>query len=323
MGIRTGTGVAVPLIASIVAVLAAAPATAIPTRGVDRLGVARASTIQGSPPAVPAVAAAELTNERPPRVVGVPRYTRTLRAGPGVWSVMPTRVSYRWYRGERPIPGATQRRYRLRHRDVGRRIRVRVTARRAGYQTADARSGAITARHRVGVRRVATYHIETRGNRAVSLERFAELAQETYDDPRGWRARGVEFRRVARGGTFTLVLSEARLVPSFSPQCSSTWSCRVGRYVIINQARWRSASPAWNDYGRSRRDYRHMVVNHETGHWLGRGHAGCPGTGARAPVMMQQSKGLGGCRANPWPTRTELRTRAVVTRGGGGFVVAE
>ena len=110
----------------------------------------------------------------------------------------------------------------------------------------------------------------------------------------------MQFRRVPRGGDFTLVLSEARLVPSFSSSCSATWSCRVGRYVIINQARWSHASPAWNAARRGLRDYRHLVVNHETGHWLGRGHVGCAGSGP-APVMMQQSKGTGGCSFNPWP----------------------
>ncbi len=50
-----------------------------------------------------------------------------------------------------------------------------------------------------------------------------------------------------------------------------------------------------------------MVVNHETGHWLGKGHARCPGKGRLAPVMMQQSKGTHGCRFNPWPTAAELR----------------
>ena len=114
----------------------------------------------------------------------------------------------------------------------------------------------------------------------------------------------MQFRRVPRGGDFTLVLSEASLVPSFSSSCSATWSCRVGRYVIINQERWSHASPAWNAARRSLRDYRHMVVNHETGHWLGRGHAGCPGSGP-APVMMQQSTGTGGCSFNPWPLPRE------------------
>ena len=145
------------------------------------------------------------------------------------------------------------------------------------------------------------------GRVTASLGTFRRLAQETYDDARGWRAKGVEFRRVRSGGSFTLVLAEASTVPSFSSECSAAYSCRVGRYLIINQTRWQHSSPPWNAAGESLRDYRNLVVNHETGHWLGKGHASCPGNGRLAPVMMQQSKGNDGCRFNPWPTAAELR----------------
>ena len=138
------------------------------------------------------------------------------------------------------------------------------------------------------------YSVRTRGTIVASVGEFRRLAQQTYEDPRGWRAKGVRFVPVARGGSFTLWLAAAGTVPGFSSGCSSMWSCRVGRNVIINQTRWRFASPAWNAAHRSLRDYRHMVVNHETGHWLGKGHARCPGKGRLAPVMMQQSKGTHG-----------------------------
>lgn len=156
----------------------------------------------------------------------------------------------------------------------------------------------------VAVRRV-TYSVTTRGAITADVADFRRLAQQTYDDPRGWRNGGVEFRRVRRGGDFTLVLAAARAVPTFSSTCSPTWSCRVGRWVVINQERWLHASPPWNAAGRSLRDYRHLVVNHETGHWLGLGHASCPSGGGPAPVMMPQSKGTGGCRFNPWPLARE------------------
>ena len=259
------------------------------------------------------------------RVVGVARYTRTLVARPGRWSVEPERVSYQWRRNGEDVKGATDRRYAIRPEDVGARLRVTVTVKAPGYKPLSVTTDKTDrVRHRVDVRRVVRYHVETRGRITTSVKEFAQQAKETFADARGWRGSGIEFRRVARGGAFTLVLSEARLLPSFSPVCSVTWSCRVGRYVVINQERWKHASPAWNAANLALRDYRHMVVNHETGHWLGLGHAGCPGRGRLAPVMMQQSKGLAGCRFNPFPTLREQasrtpRGRAMLEELGRGY----
>ena len=247
-----------------------------------------------------------LANTERPKARGVARFTRTLRAHPGRWSPQRTTTTYQWLRDGRPIKGATGRRYELAPRDVGTKVRVVVTAAADGYEPATAWSRPRRVKYRVDQRRVVRYHVETRGRVTASMKEFRRQAQQTFDDPRGWRNGGVEFRRVARGGAFTLVLAEASWLPRMSGSCSATWSCRVGRYVIINQARWLGASPAWNAAHRSVRDYRHLVVNHETGHWLGHGHAGCPGNGQLAPVMMQQSKGTGGCRFNPWPRRGEL-----------------
>ncbi|MGZ5404445.1 MAG: DUF3152 domain-containing protein [Nocardioides sp.] len=250
---------------------------------------------------------AELVNEVRPTLSGTRRYTRLLTADPGEWSAQRPRFSYRWLRDGRPIRGADRRSYRLGPRDVGHRVRVRVTTTREGYQRGRTSSRATRAiMHRVGARRTATYRIETRGSISADMSVFRAQVAETFADPRGWRSAGVVFKRVARGGDFSVVLAEASTVPSFSPVCSAEWSCRVGRYVVINQMRWKHASPSWNNANEPLRGYRHMVVNHETGHWLGHGHLGCGGNGNLAPVMMQQSKGLDGCRHNPWPLASEL-----------------
>lgn len=243
---------------------------------------------------------------RRPAVTGTARYGRVLTATKPRFDRRPLRLERQWLRDGKPIKGARAKRYRVGHRDVGHRIRVRWTARRDGYATKRVQSKALRGRHRVGVRRVVTYSVETRGRISASLPRFKALAQRTYDDARGWRGAGIDFRRVARGGHFTLVLAEASWVPRFSPVCSAEWSCRVGRYVVINQTRWQHASPAWNAAGGSLRGYRHMVVNHETGHWLGLGHRYCARRGAPAPVMQQQSKSLQGCRFNAFPTGAEM-----------------
>lgn len=75
---------------------------------------------------------------------------------------------------------------------------------------------------------------------------------------------------------------------------------------IPNETRWLRATPLWRGHGGTLRGYRHLVVNHETGHWLGLGHRGCPRRGAPAPVMQTQSKGLHGCRINPFPLNGEI-----------------
>lgn len=155
--------------------------------------------------------------------------------------------------------------------------------------------------------RVVTYSVETRGAITADVAEFKAQANQTLNDARGWSRLGVSFQEVASGGSFTLALSEASQMTSYSATaCDTTYSCTVGRYVIINQDRWLGATPSWNQAGGSLRDYHHMVINHETGHWLGHGHRSCTGAGQPAPVMQQQSIDLQGCVFNPWPLDSEI-----------------
>jgi hypothetical protein len=158
--------------------------------------------------------------------------------------------------------------------------------------------------HRVDAYRLHTYAVTTRGTVRADVTAFRALVAATYDDPRGWLRAHHRFREVRRGGAFTVVLAQARTMRSFSSTCSSSYSCRIGRYVVINAARWAHGSPYFTG---SLLDYRQMVIDHETGHWLGLGHAYCRRSGALAPVMQQQSKGMQGCRPNPWPLPREIR----------------
>lgn len=154
-----------------------------------------------------------------------------------------------------------------------------------------------------------TYCVAAKGVDESYLGTLKSKLQAVYGDSRGWSVGGqVQFTPVASGCSFTVWLTAANLVPSFSSTiCDNIWSCRVGNNVILNFDRWTGASPAWNNAGGSLDDYRSMVINHETGHWLGFGHRYCGGTSQAAPVMQQQSIGLQGCNFNPWPTASEIQ----------------
>jgi hypothetical protein len=151
--------------------------------------------------------------------------------------------------------------------------------------------------------RIITYSIAARGDVGTDLTTLDRIAREAYADPRGWSLGGaVDFKRVRGGGDFVLWLASPEAMTLFSDECSPLWSCRVGRDVIINDARFRAGSRYWMG---TIDDYRLLLVNHETGHWIGFDHDGCPGPGAPAPIMMQQSKGVGACVGNPWPLGDE------------------
>lgn len=161
------------------------------------------------------------------------------------------------------------------------------------------------------VRQVAAktylYCVNSKGVDAAHLSTFRSKLQGTLNDKRGWSLDGlVEFKEATSGCNFTAWLSAAELMPTFGGVCDAEWSCRSGPNVVINFTRWQNASPAWNAAGGALDEYRNMVINHETGHWLSFGHSHCSGAGQPAPVMQQQSINLEGCAFNAWPTSGEL-----------------
>jgi len=174
------------------------------------------------------------------------------------------------------------------------------------FVTAGGGSGA------VGSGRVYRYVVVVEDGAVVTPDDFAAAVERTLADARGWTAnRRWGFQRVSAGPSDLTVhlatpATTDRLCDAAGVETLGEVSCRGGRNVVINLKRWLLGVP-W--YADALEDYRDMVVNHETGHWLGLHHAACPGRGRLAPVMMQQSKGLQGCRFNPFPTRHELASR--------------
>ena len=77
-----------------------------------------------------------------PAVSGTARLGSTLRVSPGAWSVSGATFAYQWLRAGKAIKGATKRTYKLKKSDVGKRVSVRVTASKAGYDDGVASSSA-------------------------------------------------------------------------------------------------------------------------------------------------------------------------------------
>jgi hypothetical protein len=155
--------------------------------------------------------------------------------------------------------------------------------------------------------RVYHYCTATTGVSSTTLPEFRQKLAAVYGNPRGWGRAGIALVHAESGCDYTAWLSAAANVTNFSASiCDNYYSCRVGTNVIINYDRWMGATDPWNAAGGALEDYRVMVINHETGHWLGFGHSNCPGPGQPAPVMQQQSISLQGCTFNPWPVAAEI-----------------
>lgn len=153
----------------------------------------------------------------------------------------------------------------------------------------------------VGTDHEVTYSVEVEAGLPYGPGAVADFVDAVLQDGRGWTTvMATSVRRVSRTPDFRVVLASPDTTDNLCAplETGGRLSCRNGQMVVLNAWRW--ANGAHSYAGRLAR-YRTYVVNHEFGHALGNGHASCPGQGDVAPVMLQQTKGLDGCRANPWP----------------------
>jgi len=151
-------------------------------------------------------------------------------------------------------------------------------------------------------RKPLRYAVEVEGALHVDWLGFAAEVEQTLSDRRGWAAvRHRPLRRVDSGRVdFRVALAGRPLTDRLCLplQTLGRYSCQMHGRAILNAWRWRHGAAA---YRGDLASYRRYMINHEVGHALGYGHQGCPRAGARAPVMMQQTKGVGPCRPYPWP----------------------
>ncbi|WP_446664042.1 DUF3152 domain-containing protein [Flexivirga sp. B27] len=165
--------------------------------------------------------------------------------------------------------------------------------------------------------RTVTYRLNVEGGMHVDTRALSRALGAALLDRRGWQhVDHVRFVQVtpsqlAEGKKAQMTISVAsphqvdRLCAPL-PTHGGT-SCATGQHVVINYKLWmRGVTYFKGDVAA----YREYMVNHEVGHALGHGHQQCTKRGAYAPVMLQQTLGLHGCKPWPWPKRPDSHGKA-------------
>ena len=123
-------------------------------------------------------------------------------------------------------------------------------------------------------------------------KKFAEEVALYLNDPDGWVSEGYDFEEVTTERPDTVIIRLSSPKTLLNNNCRrSDLSCADlgGKHMYLNSMRWTQGS---KDSKLSLDDYRQYVVSHEMGHIT------CPGRGHPAPIMMQQTIGIGQCKPN-------------------------
>jgi uncharacterized protein DUF3152 len=153
----------------------------------------------------------------------------------------------------------------------------------------------------LGPGHVYRVRVEVESGLRLDRQKFAAFVLDTLNDRRSWTEKGRRaFARTDGAADIRVVLaSPEKSAEICRPlQTFGKLSCRHGDQAVLTMYRWVRGIPGYHG---DLDGYRHYVVNHEVGHALGHAHEYCAGKGKRAPLMMQQTKGLLGCTPNPWP----------------------
>jgi len=134
------------------------------------------------------------------------------------------------------------------------------------------------------------YKIYNAGERQFDLEIYFYL-----NSPDGWSQDGYYFEQSENPDVEIRLCSQSTI----DKECGlgGKLSCAVlgGHNIYLNSERWFHGSP------KSKLDlenYRQYMISHEMGHILGKEHVKCPGKNKKAPIMLQQTLGIGKCIPN-------------------------
>jgi hypothetical protein len=157
--------------------------------------------------------------------------------------------------------------------------------------------------------RVVRYSVEVEQGLGVDEATVAATVRDVLLDKRGWQKEdGIRFVNVSpaqeRAGAHVdirVTLASPGLTDRLCAplRTLSQVSCWNNGRAVLNLRRWQLGD---DSYGDDVERYRIYQVNHEVGHGLGHQHRSCPAKGERAPIMVQQTLSLQGCKPWPYPT---------------------
>lgn len=133
---------------------------------------------------------------------------------------------------------------------------------------------------------------------------FKEEVAVYLADPDGWVSQGYRFKYTTKNPKVIIELCHPSVLASNGCQ-DSYLSCAElnGHRMYLNSDRWTRGAPKSK---LELKNYRQYMVTHEMGHILGHDHTGCPSKGSPAPLMMQQTLGIGQCRPNTKLTQADI-----------------
>jgi len=146
---------------------------------------------------------------------------------------------------------------------------------------------------RIKVRLVIDDEVKEKHN--ISDVKFLLFTYLNY--PEGWAKHGYFFEPTSLKNEDVLVrLSNPKTIKAICG-LEGNLSCAElgGKKMYLNSDRWFHGSKKSK---LSLEDYRQYMVSHEMGHILGYEHETCPCKNCPAPIMMQQTKGIGQCSPN-------------------------
>lgn len=128
-----------------------------------------------------------------------------------------------------------------------------------------------------------------------SMQNAAFLVNVYLNDPHGWASKGYVFEEVSANENVFIRMSSPRTIHSICDDGKLSCAELGGKHMYLNAERWMHGSASSK---LSLENYRQYMVSHEIGHILGYDHETCPCVGCAAPIMMQQTLGIGKCKPN-------------------------